>query len=201
LNPQIQNSRISTGCSSIDRLLGDGLPKSQITLVYGESNTGKTTLAMQCAVKSAKNGLKTIYIDSDNTFSVMRLSQIAHSDNLVSSLIYILKPRSFHEQSLLVESLDKYLAKDVNLVVVDTINSIYRLEIMRSETIFTLNRALNRQIAYLGEAAKTHQIAILLISQVHDIVNVNNQPKTIEPVATRVLQFWSNNILKLLQAG
>lgn len=178
--------------------MGNGIPRKGVTLIYGESNTGKTALAMQCATASARNGLKTIFIDSDNTFSPSRLSQIAYCDiDSVSPLIFVPKPHSFHEQSLLIENLNNYLTKDVALIVVDTITSLYRVELESTEKIFTLNRELNRQLAYLGQAAKTYNVAILLISQVRNVVKGGNYPKMIEPVATRVLKFWSQNILSL----
>lgn len=192
---------VSTGCPSLDKTMGNGLPMGQLTLVYGESNTGKTTLAIQCAVVSARNGLKTIFIDSDNTFSPTRLSQIAYRDVAsVSPLIFVLKPHTFHEQSLLIENLSSYLTKDVVFIVVDTITSLYRAELESIEKIFSLNRELNRQLAYLGETAKTHNVAVLIVSQVRDIFRGKESNKLIEPVATRVLKFWPQNILCLNNA-
>ncbi|RJS79912.1 DNA repair and recombination protein RadB, partial [Candidatus Bathyarchaeota archaeon] len=41
--------RISTGCTSLDDLLGGGITSGSITLIYGEAETGKTSLAIQCA--------------------------------------------------------------------------------------------------------------------------------------------------------
>jgi RecA/RadA recombinase len=176
--------------------MGGGIPKANVTLLYGKANTGKSSLALQCAVISARQNLKTIIIDSDNTFSPMRLSQIApHDLDYISPLIFIFKPKSFYEQSLLIENLDDYISDDIVLIIVDTITSHYRLELGRIEKIFSLNRNLNRQIAYLGRIAKIHNIAVLLISQVRDVFQ--NDKQKIEPVATRVLKFWAQIILKL----
>ncbi|MDQ1278962.1 MAG: repair protein RadB [Thermoproteota archaeon] len=189
---------ISTGCTLIDKTLGKGLPLGQLTLAYGESNTGKTTLAIQSAVNSAKNGLKTIFIDSDNSFSANRLSQIAYPNvSTISQFIFVLKPHSFYEQSILIENLNNYLTRDVVLIVVDTITSLYRVELGPVYKAFSLNRELNRQLAYLGELVKTHNVAILVLSQVHSIVQKIELKKLTEPVATRVLKFWSQNILCL----
>ena len=41
-----------------------------INLVYGESATGKTTLAMQEALEEAKENKKIAYIDTQNNFSI-----------------------------------------------------------------------------------------------------------------------------------
>ena len=195
-----QAEYLSTNCSSLDRIMGGGIPRGHVTLVYGEANTGKSSLALQCAVVCARKNLKTIFIDSDNTFSTTRLSQIANRDlDNVSPLIFISKPRSFHEQSLLIENLDEYISKDIALIVVDTITSLYRLELGTIEKTFILNRELNRQVAYLAQMAKTHNIAVLLASQVRGVVQ--GDEKQIEPVAKRVLKFWAKSILNLKVTG
>ncbi|MGE5532892.1 MAG: ATPase domain-containing protein, partial [Bacillota bacterium] len=68
---------IQTGSKCIDKSIGGGILPETVTLVYGEPETGKTTLAMQCAVNCAVQMLKVLYIDCDNTFYTKRLSQIA----------------------------------------------------------------------------------------------------------------------------
>ena len=189
-----QALHLPTQLLSLDRIMGGGIPKANLTLIYGEANTGKSSLALQCAVISAKHNLKTIIIDSDNNFSPNRLSQIANYNlNHISPLIFIFKPQSFNEQSLLIEHLDDYISNDVILIIVDTITSHYRLELGQIDKIFSLNRDLNRQIAYLANIAKTHNIAVLLISQVRDVFK--NGKQQVEPVANRILKFWAQTIL------
>ena len=189
---------ISTNCSSVDEILGGGIPSGQITLVYGAYNAGKTSLAIQCAVASARKKKKTLYIDSDDTFSPTRLSQIASHDlDFVSPMIIVFKPRSFIEQGLLFENLESYLSRPVALIVVDTVTSLYRLGFRDAEETFALNRELNRQLAILTEVAKKNDVALLLTSQVHSVMDGVWPLGKIEPVATRVLDFWSQNVLCL----
>lgn len=176
--------------------MGGGLPKGQVTLLYGVSSTGKTSLALQCAVVCARRKLKTIFIDSDNTFPVNRLAQIASDDlDHVSPLIFVSRPRTFYEQSLLIENLSYYV-KDVALVVLDSITSLYRLELELVDTTFILNRRLNWQTAHLVQAAKAHDLAVIVIGQVRSVITEKGD-KRMEPVATRVLKFWAQNILRL----
>ena len=121
---------IPTGCNSLDKLLEGGLPLKKISLVYGEAETGKSSFAIQCAVNCARIGYKTIFIDSDGTFSTRRLSQIAYYDSeKVSPLIILVRPTTFQEQALAIDHLDEYITRKVGLVVVDTITSLYRVEI------------------------------------------------------------------------
>ena len=189
---------LSTGCESLDRMLGGGIQRGEVTLIYGEPGTGKTSLATQCALRCARDGLKTIFIDSDNTFSLNRLAQMAGNElDKVSPLIFIFKPQSFHEQSLLIESLESYNLRSIVLIIVDTITSLYSAELGSTEKVFALNMKLNRQLAYLKELARSYNTSVLLISQVRSMVQGKPDEKKIEPVATRVLKFWAQDIINL----
>ena len=61
-------AKISTGSKCIDSSLGGGISPETVILIYGEPETGKTTLAMQCAVDCAIQKLKILFVDCDNTF-------------------------------------------------------------------------------------------------------------------------------------
>lgn len=186
------------GCSFLDRALEGGLVSGSLSLLYGEAETGKTTLAMQCAVNAAHAGYKTLFVDSDGTFSPERLSQIASQDfEEVSDSIILARPSTFMEQVELVDNLEKYVSKRFGLIVFDTITSLYRSELMDKKETFNLNRQLNRQVATLAQIAKTHELSALLLSQVRAVPNEVD----IAPVATRVLKFWSDTVIGLIRIG
>lgn len=191
------NGVISTNCKSIDELLSGGFPCGQISLIYGKSNTGKTSLAIQCSVICARNNSKTIFVDNENSFSPVRLSQIAGNDiDKISPFIILFNPLNFNEQSTLIENLELYINQRIVLIVFDTIISLYRNEFGVTEKIFALNRRLNRQLAFLSKIVKFYNVAILLTSQVRSNLQYNVNKK-IEPVAHRLLRFWSQNIIRL----
>jgi len=189
--------RVPTGCRTIDKILGGGIPFEIVSLIYGEAETGKTTLAMQCAVNCARKGYKTLFVDCDGTFSAHRLSQIASTRfNEVAELIIFMKPNDFGEQTAVVDRLADYITKNYGLIVVDTVTSLYRAEVAESpEETFELNRELNRQMAMLAQTAKTQKIAVLITSQVRSVFN--DAHVSVEPVATRVLQFWAGAIIAM----
>lgn len=192
---------IPTGCGSLDELLNGGLPPGQVSLVYGEAETGKTCLAIQCTVNAARQGCKVIFIDSDGTFSPKRLTQIAGRDSeAVASLITLIQPLDFIEQAVAIDRLAEYLTPSVGLVAVDTVTALYRAEMGTSkESTFKLNRELGRQLACLTQIAKTERVAMLVTSQVHNVFfegSVN-----LEPVASRVLEFWSDIVINLEPTG
>jgi len=191
---------IPTGCSSMDKLLGGGLAVDGVSLVYGEAETGKSSLAVQCAVNTARMGYKSLFIDSDGAFSPRRLSQIAYYDSeKVSPFITLVKPATFEEQGMAIDNLDAYITEKVGLVVVDTITSLYSAELGGSGKTFALSRELNRQVACLAQIAKTRKVAALILSQVRSVLAETRI--SVEPVATRVLKFWSDVVLNLKHTG
>jgi RecA/RadA recombinase len=189
--------KILTGCSCIDSNLGGGISPETVTLVYGEPETGKTTLAMQCAVNCAMQGYKTLFVDCDNTFSAKRLSQVALGKfEEIAELVILMKPNNFTEQTAVIDRLSEYTAKNFGLVVIDTLNSLYRAEVAESsEKTFGLNRELNRQLAILAQTAKTQKIPVIITSQVRSIFNESYVD--VAPVATRVLKFWADTIIAM----
>ncbi len=188
---------IQTGSNSLDQALEGGLAQGEMCLLYGEAESGKSALAMQCAVNCARLGFKTLYIDSEGTFSPERLLQIASQDfDNVSDSIIIATPTTFDEQVALFDGLDKYVNKRFGLIVFDTITSLYRSDLDKKET-FNLNRELNRQVATLGEIVKNLEISALLVSQVRSVI-----PEVdVVPVAMRVLNFWCASIVSLSRVG
>lgn len=191
---------VPTGCSGLDKLLNGGLHPSSVTLVYGEAETGKTSLAIQCAVHATRLGYKVIFIDSDGSFTPRRLAQIASHDlNEVAPSITLVQPSTFMEQGLAIDRLDQYLTPQVGLIIVDTVTSLYRAEFDRSkERTFKMNRELGRQLAILAQIAKTRKIATLITSQVRSVFQEGFV--TTEPVATRVVKFWSDTVLNMKPA-
>ena len=190
-------NRISTGCNCIDSHLNGGISPESVTLVYGEPETGKTTLVMQCAVSCAMQGYKTLFVDCDNTFSAKRLSQVSSGKfEEIAELIILIKPVDFKEQTAIIERISEYTAKNFGLVVIDTFNSLYRAKVAESSgEAFGPNRELNRQLAILAQTAKTQKTPIMITSQVRSVLD--DTYHTVAPVATRVLKFWADTIIAM----
>ncbi|MEM3765467.1 MAG: AAA family ATPase [Candidatus Bathyarchaeia archaeon] len=192
--------KIPTSCKMLDEALGGGFSIGEISLIYGEAETAKTTLAIQCAVSCAKQGYKTFFVDCDGTFSARRLSQIASGEvDKVAERIMLARPKSFKEQALVIDQLANYITKSFGLVVIDTATFLYRMEIAENpDKAFELNRELNRQMALLAQTAKTQKVAVLVLSQVRSVFD--EAYVDVEPVATRVLKFWANAIVAMKPA-
>ncbi|MBT0158786.1 AAA family ATPase [Candidatus Bathyarchaeota archaeon A05DMB-2] len=189
--------KILTGCGCIDNHLNGGISTESLTLIYGEPETGKTTLAMQCAVNCAMQGYKTLYVDCDSTFSPKRLAQVAAGKfDEVAELIILMRPADFREQAAVIDRLSEYTARNFGLAVIDTFTSLYRIKVAEaSGKAFELNRELNRQMAILAQTAKIQKIPVIVTSQVRSVFD---EPQvSVEPVATRVLKFWADTIIAM----
>jgi circadian clock protein KaiC len=85
-------SRCSSGCPSLDDILGGGLPAGHIYLVEGEPGTGKTTLALQFIAEGLKLGEKVLYVTlSESRVELMSVARM-HGLNLDGSVILEVRP-------------------------------------------------------------------------------------------------------------
>jgi DNA repair protein RadB len=189
---------IPTGCRCIDNRIGGGISPETVTLIYGEPETGKSTLAMQCAVNCAVQNLKVLFVDCDNTFYAKRLSQIAKDrfDDVAEKIILV-KPKDFKEQTAFIDQINDYTA-NVGLIIVDTFTSLYGAKVCETPAkskAFGVNRELNRQLAILAQLTKIKKIPVLITSQVRSVFS--EQSSSVRPVATQVLKFWADNIIAL----
>lgn len=67
---------------SLDDMMGGGIPTSQVLEVYGKAGAGKTQLCMHITVNGIlKNHCNAIYVDTQNSFSPQRISEIAQQSD------------------------------------------------------------------------------------------------------------------------
>jgi len=193
---RLEQQKIPTGCASLDRLLRRGFSGGEITLIYGEAATGKTTTVIQAAISAARMGLKVLYVDSDHSFTHQRFQQIARGEfQAASKLIMLFLPETFAQQRTLVESFENYVTPNLGLVILDSTSSLYRAAFSGAESIFMLNRDIGRQLAYLGELCASSKVACIVTSQVH--ARFTPPLGDVEPVARRALFHFPRMILRL----
>ncbi len=188
--------RLPTGCAPIDQVLGGGFRFGDVSLVYGEASTGKTTLALSCVASHLRSDAwaKAYYVDSDQKLSTKRLTQVAGGGLELLERLMVWRPRGFFEQTDVIEGLLDLVPEEAP-VVVDSITGAYRLEAGDASRTFAINKELNRQLGFLSETAKAKDAAVLVAGQVHAIINAVTPQ--VEPVAKRLLNYWSDCVLKL----
>lgn len=68
-NPYSKIDWITTGLSSLDRILGGGIPSRRITELSGNFSVGKSTLALMAVAEAQNQKRSTLYVDAEFTFS------------------------------------------------------------------------------------------------------------------------------------
>ncbi len=192
----MSNSKFSP--SILERVFGSSL-QSELTLIYGEPGSGKTALVLQTAICSARDGYGALLVDVDAHLSTARLAQLAGiGSEKILPLIFVARPATFHDLTDLLQNLGSYINPKMALIAVDTVTSLYRSE-LRVGNVFHMNRELNLQLGYLREIARAHELKVILTSQVRSLPQ-SSIPSVVEPVATRVLKYWSENILRIISS-
>jgi DNA repair protein RadB len=188
---------LSTSCTPIDEMLDGGFRFGEVSLIYGEAATGKTTLALGSAINHLREDplAKGYYIDSDSKISFKRLIQVTNSDQGLLERLFFWQPKNLSNQTALIEQLYGIATRKQIPLVVDSITRLYRLELIDSSKTLNSNKELNRQLGFLSETAKTKDAAVLVVGQVHSVLD-SSIPE-IEPVAQRLLKYWSDKIIRL----
>jgi DNA repair protein RadB len=190
----IEVRRISTGCGALDALMGGGYPIGHLSLIYGEASSGKTNLALMASAERARAGLKVLYVDSDGRFPCERFLKIAGDPDCLDMLL-LSSPSSFWDQNRLILGLGAFLMPSAGLVVVDSITSLYRLAVGSGDDAVALSKGLSKQLAYLRCLSRDRGLPILITSQVRW-----SGGDSVEPVAKRILEYWSDAIISLRRA-
>lgn len=188
--------KISLGSENLNNLLGGGIEAGIITNFYGAAGSGKTNIALQCAVSCIRKGRKAIYIDAEGGFSIERFIQMngkAGLENLILS-----EPKTFEEQDSIISNIERELKldKDIGLIVVDSIVALYRLDLHR-ERIQEVNRILSRQFATLSKIARENKIPVIVTNQVYSDFDTG----ALELVGRDVPKYFSKCLVFLEKIG
>lgn len=95
-----------------------GLPKGLITEFWGESNTGKSTAAIQAVVAAQKQGLRCLWIDAERSFA----PKYAESLGVNMARLGVLE--GLTGESILDKLLDEVQQGNWDVMVLDSIGSL-----------------------------------------------------------------------------
>ncbi|MFH1211691.1 MAG: DNA repair and recombination protein RadB [Candidatus Woesearchaeota archaeon] len=186
-------TKVSSGIGILDWLLEGGYEKDTITTIYGPAGCGKTNLCLLSMVYASKDK-KTIYIDTEGSFSIARLKQITDDYNRVLANTVFLKPTNFEEQREAFKRLRKYINNKIGLIIFDSAVMLYRLELGRDKEVYRTNKEFGMQIAYLSEIARKNRIPVLITSQVY--ADFDNKDK-IKMVGGDILRYQSKCLIEV----
>ena len=204
----LKTEKISTGSFDLNKWLQGGYEKDVITMIAGPPGSGKTNFVILAACSQAKKGNKVLFMDTEGGFSVDRVRQIA-GENYEEILknIFLLEPTDFEEQkknfSLLLNQIRK---EHVGLIIVDSMTSLYRLELgeIRNNEVKVkeLNWKVAEQMRILAENSRKQKIPVILTNQVYsgflseeDLRNGVKRETNL--VGGDLLKYWSKCIIEL----
>jgi DNA repair protein RadB len=149
-------------------MIGGGLEEGIVTEVYGEGGSGKTSLALQAAVRCAEGGSKAVFVDAEGV-SPERFRQIAGDDHRrVLKRILFFSPNSLEELDDQVSRAIKLTEgdNDVGLVVVDTVSVFYR-QAIGTKTESASRSLITNIVVRLHRLGRGRGIPVLITNQVY----------------------------------
>ena len=170
--------RISTSSKELDKLIGGGVETGTITEMYAQFASGKSQIGYQLAVNvqlpKEKGGLNgsVIIIDTESTFRVQRIKQIAEAAGLnpEEALKNIKVGRAFNSdhQMLLAEKVEELIKEGfpVRLLIIDSMMSLFRSDYLGRACLAERQQKLNKHIHFLQKLADVYNIAIYVTNQV-----------------------------------
>jgi len=140
---------ISTGNDEFDKKMGGGIPEGSLTLIEGESDSGKSVLVQQLMWGALKDGFRVLLYTTENTTRSF-ITQMAdlgldiEDYFLLGRITVYAVPQAFdEEQSLTVfQTLRRHIAsqeKNIDMVVVDSLTTfVSHVSEQETLTFFTL---------------------------------------------------------------
>ncbi|MFX0079142.1 MAG: ATPase domain-containing protein [Candidatus Hermodarchaeota archaeon] len=184
-----------SGTPELDKALGGGLRSTEIFQIYGSGGVGKTTLALQFAIATAKSGFQVFYVNTEGKFPIIRLNQLSGADfKKITPLINVVSPTNFNNQAQMVSQFESLIPSGTRLIIFDTIVSLYRKELGESSENLILNRKLNQQLGMIANFAISRSVAVILINQVRGNIEGEND---FLPVADSITSYWSTYSLQI----
>jgi DNA repair protein RadA len=167
----------STGSKTLDKAFLGGIETGSVTELYGEFGSGKTQLAFTASVMAGlpkeQGGLagSVLYVDTEGTFSAMRVKQIAEARGLdpvaVLDNIWWMKVINSTELEIVVKKFASFVMQNnIKLAVFDSFVSLHRAEFIGRGTLADRQGRLNMLIHKILKVADICNVAVIITNQV-----------------------------------
>ncbi len=170
-------TRIDTRCEELNRVLGGGLVEGSLTLIGGEPGIGKSTLALQTALKL--EGHRILYVSGEE--SVNQIKMRADRLGKMQSECYLLS------ETHLEEILEQAKALNPHLLVIDSIQTIASSAVETGAIAGSVSQ-IRECTAQLLNYAKSSGVPVILVGHITKEGSLAG-PKQLEHIVDTVLQF------------
>ena len=176
------------GCKALQALFGGaGLQCGTITEVYGAFASGKSQMGFTSLIRAVLPkpfglGGSGIYVDTEGTFNIKRISEIAQFFSHIMPLkdilenIRVIKPKKSSEQIQIIKSFLENnssgyysylkLTKPVKALVVDSLTAHFRAQYLGRGVLAERQQRLNQHLRDLHQFSTQTKCAVLVINQV-----------------------------------
>ena len=196
--------------TKLSALFKDNAPIKGLFSVYGDFGVGKTIFALQTIVNAAKLGKTVMFIYSKNNFPIEKINNLLEMDSLdktseILNNILSIKSDSFKDLRNIVLNLDFLILNNIkkkkdyslDLIVIDSITDLYRIELNREkkELNLHLNYQLNFILANLHYISEIYGTRILIINETS---HTSDNEQTLElQSGGKVMDYWITTTLKI----
>lgn len=172
-----ENSRISTGMSEMDRVLGGGIVQGSLILVGGDPGIGKSTLLLQVCRNLAGDGHKVLYVSGEESLKQIKIrgDRIGQFDDG----FLLLCETDLH-------SISEHIRKQMpEVVIIDSIQTMYNEETDAAPGSVTQVRESTGRLLQL---AKGFNVSVFVVGHVTKEGAVAG-PRMLEHMVDTVLYF------------
>ncbi len=175
----------------LDKLLDGGLETDAITNIYGPPGSGKTNIALATVLACCTSGKKSVYVDTEGSFSLERFEQLGGTEKEMKDIL-MFPVHDWKEQHKKLIELEKLVEKEKNIgvIVVDSIVSLYRLE-MDEKNFQQTNKQLATQYSIFSKIVRKFNIPVLVTNQVY------SKGDEIELTSRTIARYWSKTLVEL----
>jgi recombination protein RecA len=181
---------LSTGCFSLDDLIGGGIPRGRIIEVFGAESGGKSTLSLFIMAQIQKQGGRVALIDAENAFD----GSYAANIGLDVSKLMVSQPTSLEESMDIIKELVE--TSMIDIIVVDSVSALVPKSEVEGEdfmkdTMAIQARLMSRALRILSGPISKSKTVVIFINQIRDKVGVFFGAKTTTS-GGRALKFFSS---------
>lgn len=183
-------TRIRSGISEFDRVLGGGIVSGSVILIGGEPGVGKSTLILQVASGISREN-KVVYVSSEES-PLQIVSRLRRLKGNVSKNLYIYFEdninKAFEESAKIIQ--------DNSVIVIDSVQSFYSDELDSAPG--TISQV--RQIAMDSQKfSRAKKVSVIIVGHVTK-EGIIAGPKALEHIVDVVLYLEAEGMWRVLRA-